>query len=486
MSDPEHLPIPSAPPYGDYVETTRVVSTPADDFAPPPAPRPAPPCSKTRTFHMAVANHDYDLVSHFLTSTPPLATPNSISCSANTPLFTAVRVRDIKMARLLITHGADVNGWSSPLYTAADPNFNLSYDDLNLCLCNAGEGVKYAFSAMQCGEQIVSHWLDVGLVPRTPLMEAASTGQIAMVKLLMNEYQADDTLVSPDGQTALRLAAANKHRDIVAFLPARRLGAFKRIKFRSRKAMRRVKAIALKLYDIGKFFVWDLPKFFLWTIPKEISLWIWRGLTWKNFIRVGRFFFWRVPKFFLYHLPKFFLWDVPKYFITEFPWAKFGRFLRDTVKDVARWFWEDVIKQIPGFLKRMAIRVYDLLATFVNRIREVVERFFSLLHTIALAVWTFLKEVTLRDVWNAICDLCRAIFRNLPRAVWEGIKAVYRVLNRTFRYTLEMAWEVAKGVYRVVVYVPKQLLRICKEVGAVVVRLGKEVIVCVRPKVMLV
>ncbi|KAG7441713.1 uncharacterized protein BT62DRAFT_471680 [Guyanagaster necrorhizus] len=72
--------------------------------------------------------------------------------------------------------------------------------------------------------------VDEGFVPRTLLMEAASTGQIAMVNLLMQEYGADDTLVAPDGQTALRLAATNKQREITMFLLSRRLGAFKRIK----------------------------------------------------------------------------------------------------------------------------------------------------------------------------------------------------------------------------------------------------------------
>ncbi|KAK0220798.1 ankyrin repeat-containing domain protein [Armillaria nabsnona] len=438
MSDPEHPPIPSAPPYGDYSHTTPVVSAPGDEIAPPPPPLPAQSCAKSHAFHLAIAQHDYDLVSHLVTSTPTLATPNTLSCYGNTPLFTAVRARDTKIARLLITHGADINGWSSPL----------------------------------CSQVDIDHFLDNGMVPRTPLMEAASTGQIAMVKLLMKDYAAEDTLVALDGQTALRLAAANKQREITAFLPSRRLGAFKRIRFRSRKAIRRIKSIALTLYDIGKFFFWEIPKFVLWTIPKKISQEVWRNIT-----RVGRFIFWTVPKFFLYHLPKF--------FIIEFPWVEFGERLWWTIKDVAQWLWEDVIKPIPGFVKRVTIKVYDLLATFVKNIGKVLESFFSLLHTVVLAIWTLLKEITLRDVWNAICDLGRAIFMDLPRAVWQGVKALYRVLNKTLRCTLEIAWEVLKGVYRVVVYIPKQLLRICKEVGAVAVRLGKEIIVYIRPKTML-
>ncbi|KAK0214328.1 hypothetical protein IW262DRAFT_1405579 [Armillaria fumosa] len=465
MSDPEHPPIPSAPPYGDYSQTTAVVHTTDNEIAPPPPPLPAQSCARSHAFHLAIAQHDSDLVSHFITSTPCLTTPNTLSCFGNTPLFTAVRARDIEIVRLLIAHGADVNGWSSPRCSAADPEHEALYESRHHCKAD-----NSIFLAIQCSEQVdMGPLLDRGIILRTPLMEAASTGQIAMVKLLMKDYTADDTLIAPDGQTALRLAAASGQREITAFLPSRRLGAVKRIRFRSRKAIKRIKVISRKLYDIGKFVFWKIPKFVLWTIPKEI----WEAATWKNAIRVGKFFFWSLPKLFLYRVPKFFLWSIPKYLITEFPWVSFGKYL-----------WRK-IQGIPGFLRRVGITMYRLLVTMVNKVSEVVQRFLSLLHTIVLAIWTVLKEITLRDIWNALCDLGRAIFVDLPQVVWQGVKALYRLLNKTLRCTLEIAWEVIKGVYRVIVYIPKQLLRICGEVGAVVLRLGKEIVVYIWPKTML-
>ncbi|KAK0220789.1 hypothetical protein EDD85DRAFT_941823 [Armillaria nabsnona] len=464
MFDPER---PSAPPYGDNSHTTPVVSTPGDEIAPPPPPLFAQSCARSHAFHLAIAQHDYDLVSYFLTSTPALATPNTLSCYGNTPLFTAIRARDIKIVRLLLVHGADVNGWSSPLYSAADPAHQRLYESQYRCY--ADKEIERAFSAFQQGEQVdMDNFLDKGMVPRTPLMEAASTGQIAVVKLLMEEYGADDTAVAPDGQTALRLAAANKHREITSFLPARRLGVFKRIQFRSRKAIKRIKVVARRLYDIGRFFFWEIPKFFLWTIRE-----IWKVLTWKNAIHVGKILFWRVPGFFLYLVPKFFLWNVPKYLITEFPWVSFGKYLWRTMKG------------IPDFLRRMGISLYNLLVTMANKVSEVIQRFLSLLHTIALAIWTLLKEITRHDVWNAICDLGRAIFMDLPRAVWEGIKVVYRVLDRKLQITLKIGWMVVMIMFWVVLYIPKQLGKICREAGAVVVRLGKEIIVYFWPKAML-
>ncbi|KAK0184388.1 hypothetical protein F5146DRAFT_1170985 [Armillaria mellea] len=430
MSHPEHPPTPSAPPYGDYDHTTPVISTPGNEIAPPPPPLLAQSCVRSHAFHLAIAQHDYDLVLHFIISTPSLATPNTLSCYGNTPLFTAVRACDIKIV-------------------AADPEHEPLYDARYQCISN--KEIEHVFSAIQCGEQIdIDHFLDKGMVPHTPLMEAASTDQIAMVKLLMKDYAADDTLVAPDGQTALRLAAANKQHEITAFLPSWRLGAFKRIQFRSRKAIRRIKSIALKLYDISKFFFWDIPKFFVWTIPKNIIQEIWHVLTWENIIHAGKFFFWTLPKFLFWSVPKFFLWTipkdivqkiwrtltwenitcvgrflfwtvpkfflyhVPKFIIFDIPWVEYSKYLWRTIKDFAQWFWEDVIKSIPGFVKWVLIQVYDLLTALMKNIGKVLESFFSLLHTIALAIWMLLKEITLHDVWNAICDLGRAIFMDLP------------------------------------------------------------------------
>ncbi|KAG7441729.1 uncharacterized protein BT62DRAFT_997014 [Guyanagaster necrorhizus] len=285
MSDPDHLPILSAPPYDDYNQTTPVVSIADDGIAPPPTPLPAQTCARSHAFHLAIAQHDYDLTS---------------------------------------------TGGAHP--ATLQPILRL---------------------AIQRGEQIdMEDLLDEGFVPRTPLME-----------LCRREYGADDTLVAPDGQTTLRLAATNKQREITMFLLSRRLGAFKRIKFRSRKAIKRIRVMAWKLYDVGKILFREIPKGLLWKIPKEIILEIWYNLSWKNIIRVGQFLFWSLPKSFLCHLPKFFLWDLPKFFITEFPWAKFGRWLLNVM-----------------------LRVYVLLVTVVNKVKEAFERFFSLLHTIALAI----------------------------------------------------------------------------------------------------
>jgi ankyrin repeat protein len=113
------------------------------------------------------------------------------------PLYHAVAHNQVNMMRHLLNCGAEVNSWSQTRDTFDIPR-------------------SYLFRP---------------LLKRTPLMCAAEKGRLAIVKILCETAFADPMLVSPDdGQTALRLAARNGHREIVQYLPANRGGAWLRIK----------------------------------------------------------------------------------------------------------------------------------------------------------------------------------------------------------------------------------------------------------------
>lgn len=67
---------------------------------------------------------------------------------------------------------------------------------------------------------------------RTPLMLAAQRGSLPLVKMLMEEFGADDAVIAPDGMNALRLAVL-KGEDaaaVVEYLPVRRGGGWLRFK----------------------------------------------------------------------------------------------------------------------------------------------------------------------------------------------------------------------------------------------------------------
>src|SRR4051812_12779747 len=91
-----------------------------------------------------------------------------------------------------------------------------------------------------------------GAPRRTPLQAAAAGGNLALVRLLVTDFGADDGLLAPDGQLALRLAADGGHRDVVAFLPVRRGGACARWKTHHAVAWARIKRAAGRVGFVGK------------------------------------------------------------------------------------------------------------------------------------------------------------------------------------------------------------------------------------------
>jgi len=104
-------------------------------------------------------------------------------------------------------------------------------------------------------------------------MLAASTGSLSIVKLLFEPpYCANDALVAPDGQIALRLAAENDHRTIVDYLPSRRAGGYLRWKTHIAHNIARIKNALHRVVTFIKFSVWDLPKLFFWDIPMLVVL----------------------------------------------------------------------------------------------------------------------------------------------------------------------------------------------------------------------
>jgi hypothetical protein len=114
---------------------------------------------------------------------------------------------------------------------------------------------------------------------RTPLQYAAEKGNLAMVKVLMEEFGADDSLVAPDGSLALRLAAQNGHGDVVAYLPARTGGSWKRWKAAHEWEMERIKAAGEKIFWFVKVIGFDIPRVLLWYAPPEV---------WKQRVKVAR------------------------------------------------------------------------------------------------------------------------------------------------------------------------------------------------------
>ena len=324
-------------------------------------------------------------------------------------------------------------------------------------------------------------------------MFAASTGSLPIVRLLFEApYSANDALVAPDGQIALRLASAAGHRSIVEYLPSRRAGGFLRWKTQNAPAIARMKTALRKIGSFIKFFVWHLPKFFVWSVPKHLvvlpvvrcSKWCWANRKrfggWcknqitempKRVVRAGKWVWKGVKK-----IPK-----AIKEMGKEL-W-KFGtQTLPRWIKKLALWFWDLITVRIPEAITVVAKWIWTGISSLSKAAWGVILKMVSLLHTIVM----FLRNLTLRDIWNGFCDLLRAIFVTFPTTLWSWIQmfgeASFRAMCALFGWFGELLWWIAFGLKWLVLYIPSKLWIVLQSLGGSIARGLSEIMVWINPR----
>ncbi|EGS23236.1 uncharacterized protein CTHT_0009020 [Thermochaetoides thermophila DSM 1495] len=343
----------------------------------------------------------------------------TIQCEIIASLFENIAKKSVDGVRLMITEG-------------------LVSPDVQ----NAEQGRTPLIAAVETGStEMVQMLLDQGAqvnafgcvdrqqktgrpVMRTALMVAAARGSLTLVKLLMDKYKADDSIIAPDGQLALRLAAEGKHRDVVKFLPTRRGGEWLRWKSHHEVALRRIKRAADRLVRVVMFFVYEVPVFFLWELPKACLL--------RPFARMGHKLWTRrrdVVRWCKLQVVLFpqrvaragkAIWRAAR----KAPGAvwRVVKELPGVVKSLVKWLWRFVCR-IPRIMKMAALWIWMILASIGHAVAHIFQHIIAALHTIVAAVLDFFRNITLRNVWAGVCDVFDAIFRRLPRAVWYGIKS---------------------------------------------------------------
>jgi hypothetical protein len=368
--------------------------------------------------------------------------------------FGAVRKKNTELVELLVTRGfispdcADALG-ETPLLAAV----------------GAGNG------AMVCALVALGATVDLygrlngGEAERTPLQAAAAAGRLALVRLLREDFGADDGLVAPDGQMALRLAADAGHRDVVAYLPARRGGAFRRWKTHHAVAWRRISQAARKILFFGKCVFWYLPRCLLWEAPKHgIVLPIRDGVKWAWKYRRG-FGPWCVRQ--AKRVGRAVL-GIPKF-----------------TKEVLVELW-GVVKAIPRALKIALLWMWESLKKLGAAVGSVLARVVSLLHTAVMAVLDFFRTITLKDIWNGVCEVVRTLFVQIPRAIWSSLvsfgEASYKFLAALLGWFGKALWYFATGMLWIVQYVPRQMWQIVVWTWSSIAKGFQEILVWIDPK----
>ncbi|OAA70569.1 Ankyrin repeat-containing domain protein [Cordyceps fumosorosea ARSEF 2679] len=380
-------------------------------------------------FHTAVTNNQDDVITRFVMR--GYVSPDTPDAQGETPLLAAARRGHVAAVRALIALGASVDGFG--LLTT------FAYE--------RGEGSS------------------VTRRRRTPLQAAAEAGHLAVVKVLMEEGGADDGLVSPDdGALALRLAAAGGHREVVAYLPARRGGGWRR--WRARHT-REARAVRRAVRRIGRFLYYALvapPKLLVWHLPR----WMWEERA--------RIVGWLGRK----------VAEVPKV-LRKAPQcvSRAAKAVPELCGRAARAIGRTA-RRTPGVLALISRWVLDGIARTYRAVGYGMQKLASLAHTAVAAALSWFKRITLRDVWRGLVIAVRAVVFDVPKAV-VGVLAdagevIYKSLKMLFGCLGACVYYGAVWAGWVAVYVPKRLAEVAMALGRSVANTMEEVMVHIDPK----
>ncbi|KAM0327014.1 hypothetical protein ACHAQA_006137 [Verticillium albo-atrum] len=366
-------------------------------------------------FYSAVTRRRDDIARQFVSR--GYVSPDVPSDIGETPLLAAVRANDGVMLCALAALGATVNG-----YGAAP-----TVDSLGI----PREG----------GPQ------------RTPLQHAAAEGRLPLVKVLLEDLGADDALVAPDGEIALRLAARGRHAEVVAYLPARRAGAGLRLRTAGRRATKRVWTILCRVGEALRLVLWECPKCLTYYPMREL----WRsrhkivGWVKKEFKAIPR----RVKQA--------------------------GKLVKETGKLVV-----EGIKKTPAAVGILLTWIWEGIRGVSVAVVEAVKRVVAALHTVWAAAVDFFKRITLKDVWNGVVAAVRAVFVGLPQAVWRFLRNFsqmsYDALAKLGGFLGKVVWYLLWFLLQTVIWLPKQAWKILVAIGRVIGKGVEEVLVFLNPK----
>ncbi|KAK3986933.1 ankyrin repeat domain-containing protein 50 [Cladorrhinum sp. PSN332] len=415
-----------------------------------PAPESSPQAWQiVDCFFSAIANRNTELVTQLVRN--GFVSPDVTDLNGRTPLIAAIKAGNGQMVCTLVGLGAQVNGYGT--IPPPNPYGGLASNDIE----------------------------------RTPLMYAAANGNLALVRLLMEDFHADDGIIAPDGQLALRLAADAGHRDIVEYLPARRGGAWRRWRASHEVAVRRIKKAGWKLFEFGKFFVWTLPRFLLWSVPNHVLIKPLRKMAeycWENKHRFGGWCKRQVKE-----LPgrvkraaKGMVRGAKR--VAKGSWEVACE-IPGAVKRLLKWIWK-VITKIPAAMKAIGIWIWTTLKRVGVAVGNVFLSVVSVLHTAVSAVLDFFKSITLKDVWNGITQVLNTIFQGLPKAIWAAAKGlgkgVFMTVLALFGFTGQMLIWMVQGLWWLVTFVPRQFGHILSAIWASIAKGYHEIMVWFNPK----
>lgn len=345
-------------------------------------------------------------------------------------------------------------------------------------------------------------------------MQACTVGHLPLVKLFHQTYACDDAKIAPDGQIALRLAAASNHREIVDYLPSRRGGGFLRWKTAHEKALGRAKRAIRGMYRFVRFFVWTIPSFVLYTCPKHMIV---KPTVkackycWANKKRFADYCVGQIKKIpgeakraakacgrGIAKIPHL-VGEAGKATwrgIKKIPGAtvKAAQWMRKLIVDVAKACWEFLTIDLPKLSKRLGKYIYSLLFVRLPRavsisakwlwagLLTVLTSIWNVLNRLLSAVHTFISSLSIQGFKHVL----EAIFVTFPKMLWSWIDSFgamsWKVLKALFGGLGECVWWIGRVLLWIVEYLPVKIWEVIAAVGQSVGKGGHEILVFFKPK----
>ncbi|KAH0613695.1 uncharacterized protein H6S33_005581 [Morchella sextelata] len=432
-------------------------------------------------FFLAIFQEDQARLEELMASDSEIV--NTRDDGDRTPLYCAVVAykSNIDIVRCLLGGGANVNDWSRE-YLPPQKKRKSHWPPLT---------PPHSASPNNKG------WYKT---QRTPLMAACQRNHLPIARLLLETpYNADPGLVAEDGQHALRLASTSGSREIVKLLPSLRAGGWKRLKYRSKPHIAKIKKAAQVVYETCKFVVFDVPKFvvcklpyaiydvgkyfarLLWSCAKEIGSWAVKlpariykllisipGAIWRGVKAVPGVF----KTFFMSTLPRIIkaLFEVSRDIVVAI--GKCSWFF-------TKWLLKTIFIQIPKLIFEGIVAIFNQVKNFGKWLLDLLASFASLLHT--FFEWV-VRNCTWQNVMQGLKSTLKFFFVDIPVGLWNAMRMVYSGLEHLLEGIFGCFSCLFLAIIKMILWFPKKLKSLVVSLGKIFAGAWKEFRVLIDPK----
>lgn len=473
----------AAPAYDSVINPQTVAPGPPgadDDVSPPPAWYGSDEKYTIAPFFLAIFQENQHRLEGLMASDSKIV--NTRDDGDRTPLYCAVVAykSNINIVRCLLEGGANVNDWSRELLPPQKKRKGWP-----------PRPPPHPASPNNKG------WHKT---QRTPLMAACQRNHLPIARLLLEPpYNADPGLVAEDGQHALRLASTSGSREIVKLLPSLRAGGWKRLKYRSKPHIAKIKKTAQVVYETCKFIVFDVPKFvvcklpyavyvvgkyfarLLWSCAKEIGSWAVKlpVRIYKLLISIPGVI-WRGVKAAPGVLKTFFMSTLPRIIKALFEVS------RDIVVAIGKcswfftkWLLKTIFIRIPELIFEGFVAIFNQIKNLGKWLLDLLASFASLLHT--FFEW-IVRNCTWQNVMEGLKLTLKFFFVDIPVGLWNAMRMVYSGLEHLLEGIFGCFSCLFLAIIKMILWFPKKLKNIVVSFGKIFAGAWKEFRVLIDPK----